>query len=88
MSTSNAGFGFPLSNHITRDYTIIQWRAKAEWRGLFSGATARRTPSCSSEGAKRACSEDPEITKRFENEAASAGAFITQRRDDLREPRD
>jgi formylglycine-generating enzyme required for sulfatase activity/predicted Ser/Thr protein kinase len=74
MSTSNAGFGFPLSNHITRDYTIIQLLGKGGMGEVYLAEQLRvGRRRVALKVLSRACSEDPEIIKRFENEAASAG---------------
>lgn len=74
MGTSNAGSGFPLSNQITRDYRIIQLLGKGGMGEVYLAEQLRvGRRRVALKVLSRACSEDPEIIKRFENEAASAG---------------
>ncbi len=70
---SNAGSGL-LSNQITRDYTIIELLGKGGMGEVYLAEQLRvGRRRVALKVLSRACSEDPEIIKRFENEAASAG---------------
>ncbi len=74
MDMDNSGSGFPLSKQITRDYNIVRLLGKGGMGEVYLAEqlrVGRRLVAL--KVLSRACSEDPEIKKRFENEAASAG---------------
>jgi formylglycine-generating enzyme required for sulfatase activity/serine/threonine protein kinase len=74
MDMNYRGSGFPLSDQILRDYKIIRLLGKGGMGEVYLAEqlrVGRRLVAL--KVLSRACSEDPEITKRFENEAASAG---------------
>lgn len=74
MGTSNPGSGFPLSDQITRDYKVIQLLGKGGMGEVYLAEQLRvGRRRVALKVLSRACSEDPEIIKRFENEASSAG---------------
>jgi formylglycine-generating enzyme required for sulfatase activity/serine/threonine protein kinase len=74
METSNNASGFPLSAQVTRDYHILRLLGKGGMGEVYLAEQLRvGRRQVALKVLNRACSEDPEIIKRFENEAASAG---------------
>src|SRR6266478_5712447 len=74
MDTGYTGSGFPLSKQIVRDYNIVRMLGKGGMGEVYLAEQLRiGRRRVALKILTRACSEDPEIAKRFENEAASAG---------------
>ncbi|HWP45430.1 MAG TPA: serine/threonine-protein kinase, partial [Blastocatellia bacterium] len=74
METSSNSSGFPLSEQITRDYNIVRLLGKGGMGEVYLAEQVRvGRRQVALKVLNRSCSEDPEIVKRFENEAASAG---------------
>jgi len=65
---------FPLSEQITRDYWIIRLLGKGGMGEVYLAEQLRvGRRQVALKVLNRACSENPETVRRFENEAASAG---------------
>jgi eukaryotic-like serine/threonine-protein kinase len=63
-----------LSDQVTRDYNILRLLGKGGMGEVYLAEQLRvGRRRVALKVLSRACSEDPEIVKRFENEAASAG---------------
>lgn len=74
METTNSASGFPLGEQITRDYNLLRLLGKGGMGEVYLAEQLRvGRRRVALKVLNRACSEDPEIIKRFENEAASAG---------------
>jgi formylglycine-generating enzyme required for sulfatase activity/serine/threonine protein kinase len=74
VETSNNASGFPLSEQIKRDYNIVRLLGRGGMGEVYLAEQLRvGRRQVALKVLNRACSEDPEIVKRFENEAASAG---------------
>ena len=74
MDTGYTGSGFPLSKQIIQDYNIVRMLGKGGMGEVYLAEQLRvGRRRVALKVLSRACSEDPEIIKRFENEAASAG---------------
>src|SRR5437764_2096819 len=66
--------GARLGEQITRDYNLIRLLGKGGMGEVYLAEQLRvGRRRVALKVLTRACSEDPEIVKRFENEAASAG---------------
>src|SRR5262245_55320224 len=74
MEASNTGRDFPLSNQITREYNILHLLGKGGMGEVYLAEQLRvGRRRVALKVLSRACSEDPETVRRFENEAGSAG---------------
>ncbi|HXI92807.1 MAG TPA: bifunctional serine/threonine-protein kinase/formylglycine-generating enzyme family protein [Blastocatellia bacterium] len=74
MDTGYTGSGFPLSKQIIQDYNIVRMLGKGGMGEVYLAEQLRvGRRRVALKVLSRACSDDPEIIKRFENEAASAG---------------